>query len=320
MAGGLPQGLVEHLRRVDLLIGAGEPPAHVVGQVLVERPALGVPEDDARPLLLEVEEVHLAAQTAVVALLRLRQHVEIGVELFSCVPGGAVDAGEHRVVGIAAPIGAGHLHQLEGVADLPGCGHVRTAAQVEPLALLVDLDLLVLGDRVDQLDLEHLALVGEDLLGLVPRPHLLGEGGVAPDDLAHLLFDRRQVVGGERLVAEEIVIEAVLDHRPDGDLRAGIELLHGLGHHMGGIVADEFQRAGIVTGDDLDRPVCLYAVAEVGQPAVQRHRHRLLGERFGNAFGDLAAGDAGSKIANGIIGESQVDHLYLRLTPADERG
>ncbi len=279
-----------------------------------------MPEDDARPLLLEVEEVHLAAEPAMVALLRLLQHVEIGIELGLVVPGGAVDAGEHRIARVAAPIGAGHLHQLEGVADLPGRGHVRTAAEVEPVALLVDLDLLVFRNCVDQLDLEGLALGLEDMLGLVARPHLLGERGVALDDLAHLLLDRRQVVGGERLVAEEVVVEAVLDHRPDGDLGAGIELLHGLGHHMGGIVADQLQRAGIVTGDDLDLCVGFDCVAEIGKLAVQRHRHRLLGERLGNAFGDLAAGDAGGEIANGIIGEGQMDHVCLRLTPADERG
>ena len=62
---------------------------------------------------------------------------------------------------IAAPIGAGDLHQLEGVADLAGRGHVRAAAEIEPVALLVDLDLLVCRNGVDQLDLEQLALVAE---------------------------------------------------------------------------------------------------------------------------------------------------------------
>ena len=94
------------------------------------------------------------------------------------------------VVEVAAPIGARDLHQLEGVADLAGRGHVRAAAEIEPVALLVDLQLLVCRDGVDQLDLEVLALVAEHLLGLVARPHFLGEGFVARDDLAHLLFDR----------------------------------------------------------------------------------------------------------------------------------
>jgi hypothetical protein len=46
-----------------------------------------------------------------------------------------------------------------------------------------------------------------------------------------------QVVGRERLVAGEVVVEAVLDRRADGDLGAGEQLLHRLGQHVGGVVA-----------------------------------------------------------------------------------
>ncbi len=82
---------------------------------------------------------------------------------------------------------------------------MRAAAEIEPLALLVDLEVLIVRDRVDQLDLEVLALVAEELLRLVAAPHLLGEGRVLGDDLAHLLFDLRQVFRLERLLLGEVV-------------------------------------------------------------------------------------------------------------------
>jgi hypothetical protein len=50
----------------------------------------------AGAFLLEVEQVHLAAELAVVALLGLFELVQIGVELFLLGEGGAVDAGQHR--------------------------------------------------------------------------------------------------------------------------------------------------------------------------------------------------------------------------------
>ena len=68
------------------------------------------------------------------------------------------------------------------------------------------------------------------------------------DDLAHLLFDLRAGLRGERLVAGEIVVEAVLDHRADGDLGAGTQLLHGFGQHVGAVVADQFQRLVVGRG------------------------------------------------------------------------
>ncbi len=279
-----------------------------------------MPEHRAGRLLLEVEQVHLAAELAVVALLRLLDLLEIGVELLLLGERGAVDAREHLAVGIAAPIGAGDLHQLEGVADLAGRGHVRAAAEVEPVALLVDLDLLVLRDGVDQLDLEQLALVAKDLLRLVAAPDLLGERSVARDDLAHLLLDRLEVLRGERLVAEEVVIEAVLDHRADGDLGAGPQRLHRLGQHVGGVVADELERARVVAGQELDLGVLADRVGEVGELAVERHRHRALGERGRDALGDVETGDVLGIVPTGAVGKGQRDHhALLLLTPANER-
>ena len=61
------------------------------------------------------------------------------------------------------------------------------------------------------------------------------------------------------VVAEEVVIEAVLDHRTDGDLRARIKRLHRLGQHMRGVVADKFQRARIIAVDEFD-----FGVASIG--------------------------------------------------------
>ena len=57
-----------------------------------------MPEHGAGPFLLEMEQVHLAAELAVVALLRFLELMEIGVELLLLGEGGAVDAGQHRVV------------------------------------------------------------------------------------------------------------------------------------------------------------------------------------------------------------------------------
>ena len=149
---------------------------------------------------------------------------------------------------------------------------MRAAAEVEPVALRVDLQILVLGDGVDQFDLVGLALVAKHLLGLVARPDLLGERPVAADDLAHLLLDDRKILRRERLVAREIVVEPVLDHRADRHLRSRPQFLHGFGQHMRGVVADEFQRARIVAGDDLDLAGLAERIGEVADGRRRAHR------------------------------------------------
>src|SRR3546814_9715097 len=70
--------------------------------------AVRVPEDAAVRLLLKVEQVHLGAQLAMVALAGLLHPVEVRVELLPVEPAGAVDAAQHRVLLVAAPIGARH--------------------------------------------------------------------------------------------------------------------------------------------------------------------------------------------------------------------
>ena len=73
---------------------------------------------------------------------------------------------------------------------------------------------------------------------------------------------RGQIVGRERLVAEEVVVEAVLDRRADRHLRAGEQVLHRLGHDMRAVVADHAQappassaRIELHPRVGLDRPV-----------------------------------------------------------------
>src|SRR5262249_29271582 len=268
---------------------------------------------------------HLPAEPAMVTLLRFFQLLEVDVELLLLGKGGAVDAAEHLAVGIAAPIGARDLHQLESVADLAGRGHVRAAAKVEPLALAIDFDLLVFRDGVDQLDLEQLALVAEYALGLLARPDLFAEGFVAGDDFAHLLLDGGEIFRSERLVAEEVVIKAVLDHRADGDLGAWPQRLHRLGEHMRGIVTDQLQRARVVAGEEFDFRVPLDGIAQVRKHAVEGHGNRALGERRRNLLGNVETSRPFWVFSTRAIGKGQRDHRFAPVahslpTTAGKRG
>src|SRR5262245_18058229 len=109
-----------------------------------------MPEHDPRAFLLEMEEVHLAAELAMVAFLGFLDLFEVGGELRLARPSGTVDALQPWPLGVAAPVGTGKVGNFEGLADLSGGGHVRAAAEIEPLALFVNLQGFTLGDRVDQ--------------------------------------------------------------------------------------------------------------------------------------------------------------------------
>ena len=122
-----------------------------------------------------------------------------------------------------------------------------------------------------------------------------------------------EVVGMERLRLGEVVVEAVLDHRADGHLGAGPQRLHGLRHHVRRIVPDELERLGIGARHDLDRRVGLDRVGEIGQLAVHHHGHGALGQRLGDALGQLLAGDALAHRALGAVRKCQGDLVATSL-------
>ena len=69
--------------------------------------------------------------------------------------------------------------------------------------------------------------------------------------LFHALLDGREVFRGERTLVGEVVVEAVLDHRADGDLGVREQLLHGLGQEVRRGMAHHLQAFRDRVGDDL---------------------------------------------------------------------
>jgi hypothetical protein len=225
-----------------------------------------VPEDDARRDLVDVEEVELAAELAMVALLGLLEHVQIALQLVLGRPRRAVDALQHLVLRVAAPVRAGNLHQLE-VPELARARHVRTAAQVLERAFAVERDVLAGGNRADDLGLVGLAHRVEMRDRLVARQDPARHRLVLLREIGHLRLDRRQVLGRERALVGEVVIEAVLDDRPDRHLGVGEQLLHRIREQVRGRVSDQLEPIGILVGDDRELLVVLDAKAGVDDAA-----------------------------------------------------
>ena len=110
-----PQRAIENLRATHFLVAVVLVNApHVLLDLLPHRPAVRMPEHQPRRLFLHVKQIELLGKPAVIALFRLLQHVQIGVEFFLLRPRRAVYPLQHFVFRIAAPVSAGHLHQLEG--------------------------------------------------------------------------------------------------------------------------------------------------------------------------------------------------------------
>ena len=124
-----------------------------------------------------------------VARRRLRGAPLVLLELLLGRERGAVDALQPLVLLVALPVDGRRLEQLDR-ADLLQVAHVRPAAEVEELAVVVDRDRLAVGDVLEALDLEALAALAEEPRGLFARHLDALERAPLGEDLAHLRFDR----------------------------------------------------------------------------------------------------------------------------------
>ena len=181
-----------------------------------------------------------------IAALGFFDAVEIVLEVLGVRKGRRVDAREHPVLFVAAPVGPGHGKQLERL-DAAGVRDVRPTAKVDEIAVAVQGNGAVV-QPFHKLDLVGFAHVGEKFhgVGLGNIHPLKGNGGI--DDTPHFRFNGFKILGSKGLFYIEVIIEAVFDGGTDGHLGGGKKLLDGRGHDVGGGVAQKGQAFGRIGG------------------------------------------------------------------------
>ena len=183
------------------------------------------------------------------------------------------------------------------------------AAQVLELAFAIERHVLIGGDAGDDLRLVVLAHVLEIRDGLVARQHAAGDRLVLGRQFRHALLDGSQVFGREGPLVREVVVEAVLDHRADRDLRFRKQLFHRVGQQVRRRMADDFQAVRILGGDDGDRAVLVDGVAGIDDLAVDLAGQRGLGQAGADRGGHFGHGDRAGIFAFGTVGKRDLDHL-----------
>ena len=179
---------------------------------------------------------------------------------------------------------------------------MRPAAQIFPRALAVNRHFLVGRNRGDDFRLIVFANLFEMRHRFVAVPHFAHNRLIAIDDFFHAFFNRLKVVEAERHLACEVVVKAVFDNRPDGDLRAGEQLLHRFGQHMRAIMAHQFDAILIGSGNNSHLGIGLDRAGKVNHLAIDLPSERFFGQRFGNRIGKSQPVNRGVKFAGRPVG------------------
>jgi hypothetical protein len=255
--------------------------------------ALGLPEDQAlADGVVDGEEAELRADDAVVALLRLFELLDVLIELFFVEEGGAVDALELVGGDVPVPVRLGDAHDLEAL-DAAGRGDVRALAEVFPIlpGLAGGVPTQRPRPLLDGLPgVINFVLVA---LGLEAR-HAFVDGQVVPrerpillHDLGHLRLDPREVVGRDRCVQGDVVIKPVLQRRAVRQLRLRPQALDGLGHDVGGGVAQNGQGVRVAVGQDGNGVIAAQLRRKVDDLSIDLRRHRRLRKPPADPLGEL---------------------------------
>src|SRR5207247_10841147 len=141
---------------------------------------------------VQLEQIELPPELAVVALLRLLEPPEMLVELVLGEPRGAVDPLQHRIPLVAPPVGAGGREELE-VLHVTRRRHVGPAAEIDEVALAIERHARG-GDPLEDLDLERLVALPEEADRVLARPLLPLEGMIRLRVLPHDLLDLHEVI------------------------------------------------------------------------------------------------------------------------------
>jgi hypothetical protein len=133
-------------------------------------------------------------------------------------------------------------------------------------------------------------------------------------NLPHFLFDFLEVFGREGRGAVEIVVEAVIDGRSDAQLGIGIELQHGRGQKVGGGMAIDHQRFGILGGEDLKGGVLFDGTGQVVKLAVDLGDDGGVGEARADGFGDIDGAVARGDRLLAAVGQSDLDVAHREFS------
>ncbi|OQA42158.1 MAG: hypothetical protein BWY49_00115 [Candidatus Omnitrophica bacterium ADurb.Bin314] len=223
MTRGLPKTLTQHRRGFDLDITVSvQFFPHELDQQVFENEPFGFPERKTGAFLMETEKFQLFTDLSMIPLLSLFPLLEVGIKVFLGHEGGPVNALQHGIILIAAPVSTGDREKLEGL-EFAGVPEMPAFAQVRKGSVLNEIDTPAF-DPFDDLQLVRLIPFPEKFTGLILIDRPLGERLIFSDNLPHPFFDLGQIFFLERNGRFKIVIESLVDHGTDRKLCSGIKV------------------------------------------------------------------------------------------------
>ena len=181
-------------------------------------------------------------------------------------------------------------------------------AEVRPASLAIKADLLVRRNGRNDLGLVAFTKVGEELHGSIPGHHSPFHGQIGRDDFPHPGLNGDHVFRREGPLEGEIVVKAVLNHGPNGDLGLRKQGLDRLGQQVGGGMPEHLQAGWVLRRHYRELRVLLDQMARIHQLIVDPPGQGGTGEAGANSCGDLSHRNGAVKYSLAAIWQSDDGH------------
>ena len=188
---------------------------------------------------------------------------------------------------------------------------MRPAAQVDEIPLPIQGDLLVRGNRRDDLGLVLLAHAAEELHGFVAGHDRPFDRDVALRDLGHALLDGGEIFGRERPLVREVVVEAVLDHRADRHLRLGKKLFYRMRQKMRRRMTNDLETVGVLVRDDRNARIRRDRIGGIDELAVHPSGECRLGKAGTDRRGHVGDGHRLVERTDGSVRKADLRHHLI---------
>ena len=180
---------------------------------------------------------------------------------------------------------------------------MRPTAQVHERPVRIDRDRLVVTQLGDPLQLER--VVCKAAISLGPVHHLADERIVGGRDRLHLGLDLLEILRRERPGDLEVVVEAVVDRRPEPDRRRREDLPDRRGQHVRRGMAEHVEGVGIAIRENRDRGVLIDRPAEIANLAVDPDCQGRAGEAGTDRLGEIEPGRTGGQLTDAAVRKGQ---------------
>ena len=192
---------------------------------------------------------------------------------------------EHLVVFIAAPVGTSNAHKLERLYTARG-GAMRAGTQVGEVALGIGADNGIFRQVFNQFHLVGFIFCLEFGQSFFPGQFIAHQRIVGFDDFAHFFFNGSQIFRRKNVFTVQVIVEAFVNGRANGKLRAREQMLNGLGHDMGSRMANGMEAFFRIRSNEFHLGIVVQGIAQIFVDTVNLGQQGLFAQFLGQALGN----------------------------------